>query len=143
MTIAGLEVEPGTKKMGFLNVGPYFPNKWTSIRSYVLIPFIVIKGNEDGPTLLQIAGTHPNEYAGIDATIKLCNSLKPEDLKGTYIGVPCVTTPGFPERTYVNPIDGKNIQDCYPGRTDGTITDLKKALDAALEKDVDISVLQQ
>jgi len=122
--IAGLKVEPGTKIRGFLRVGPYFYHKRAYIRRYVLIPFTVINGIEDGSVLVQTAGCHPTEYSGIDATIKLSNTIKPEDLNGIFIAVPCVNTPGFWERTYINPIDGKNIQGHYPGRTDGTITDL-------------------
>lgn len=122
--IAGLKVEPGTKRRGFLRVGPYFYHKRAYIRRYVLIPIMVIQGIKDGPTLVQTAGCHPTEYAGIDATIRLSNEIKPEELNGTFITVPCVNTPGFWERTYINPIDGKNIQGLYPGRTDGTISDL-------------------
>jgi hypothetical protein len=121
--VAGHTVKPGTKHRGFLRVGPYFFQKM-HIRNYVLIPFTVVRGAKDGPTLVQTAGCHPTEYSGIDATIRLSNSIKPEDLKGTFIGVPCVNVPGFYERTYINPIDEKNIQGIYPGRTDGTISDL-------------------
>jgi len=84
----------------------------------------VIRGAQAGPTLVQTAGCHPTEYAGIDATIRLCNTIKPDELRGTFIGVPCVNIPGFWQRTYVNPLDGKNIQERYPGRTDGTVSDL-------------------
>lgn len=122
--LAGLKVEPGTRHRDYLRVGPYFYHKRAYIRRYVLIPFTVIRGIKDGPTLVQTAGCHPTEYSGIDATIKLSNAIKPEDLKGTFVAVPCVNTPGFWERTYINPIDGKNIQGLYPGRTDGTISDL-------------------
>jgi len=105
-------------------VGPYFHHRRAYVRRYVLMPFTVIRGVEDGPALVQTAGCHPTEYSGIDATVRLSNEIKPEDLRGTFIAVPCVNTPGFWERTYINPIDGKNIQGRYPGRTDGTISDL-------------------
>jgi predicted deacylase len=123
LKIAGTTVKPGSKVRSYLRVGPYFYQKM-HIRNYLLIPFTVIRGVKEGPTLVQTAGCHPTEYAGIDATIRLSNSIKPEEVKGTYIGVPCVNVPGFYERTYINPIDEKNIQGLYPGRTDGTISDL-------------------
>ena len=123
MKIAGATVKPGSKVRSYLRVGPYFYQKM-HIRNYLLIPFTVIKGVKEGPTLVQTAGCHPTEYAGIDATIKLSNVIRPEELKGTYITVPCVNVPGFSERTYINPIDEKNIQGLYPGKTDGTISDL-------------------
>jgi predicted deacylase len=121
--IAGLSVEKGTRRRGLLRVGPYFQNKM-HIRNYLLIPFTVVRGASDGPTLAQIAGCHPTEYAGIDATIRLSMAIEPRNLRGTYVGVPCINVPGFWERTYINPIDDKNIQGLYPGRTDGTISDL-------------------
>jgi len=121
--IAGITVEKGTKKRGYLRVGPYFYHKRAYIRRFELIPLTIINGKEDGPTLVQTGGTHPTEYSGIDATMKLANLIKPEELKGTFIGVPCINTLGFYERTYINPIDGKNIQGLYPGKSDGTISD--------------------
>ena len=122
--IAGLEVKPGTKQRGYLRVGPYFYHKRAYIRKFELIPFTVIRGSKDGPVLVQTACTHPTEYAGLDATIRLSKDLKPEDLKGTFIGVPLINTLGFYERTYINPIDGKNIQGIYPGKADGTISEM-------------------
>jgi len=121
--IAGLMVEPGAKRRSYLRVGPYFYQKM-HIRHYILIPFTVVRGIKNGPTLVQTAGCHPTEYAGIDATVKLANAIRPEELKGTFIAVPCVNVPGFWDRTYIDPLDEKNIQSLYPGRTDGTISDL-------------------
>jgi hypothetical protein len=122
--VAGMKVEPGTRERGFLRVGPYFATRWEHQRRWIMIPFTAIRGTREGPTLTQVAGCHPTEYAGIDATVKLSNAINPEELRGTYVAVPCVNIPGFFERTYINPIDGKNIQGLYPGRTDGTISDL-------------------
>lgn len=121
--VAGLKVEPGTRQRGYLRAGPYFYHKRAYIRRYVLIPFTVVRGVKDGPTLVQTAGCHPTEYSGIDATIKLSNAINPEELTGTFIGVPCMNIPGFWDRSYINPIDGKNMQGLFPGRPDGTISE--------------------
>jgi predicted deacylase len=123
LKIAGANVKHGSKTRSYLRVGPYFYQKM-HIRHYVLIPFTVISGVREGPTLVITAGCHPTEYAGIDATIRLSNTITPENLDGTLITVPCVNVPGFLERTYINPLDEKNIQGLYPGRTDGTISEL-------------------
>jgi predicted deacylase len=123
LKIADVDVKPGKKYRSYLRVGPYFYQKM-HIRNYILIPFTVVRGIKDGPILAQLAGCHPTEYAGIDATINLSNAITPEDLKGTYITFPCINTPAFAERMYVNPIDEKNIQGLYPGRLDGSISDL-------------------
>lgn len=121
--VAEVKAKPGTRQRGYLRVGPYFYHKRAYIRRWVLIPFTVVRGVENGPTLVQTAGCHPTEYAGIDATIKLSNELDPKQLKGTYIGVPCMNVPAFWERTYINPIDGKNLQGLFPGRADGTVSE--------------------
>lgn len=122
--IAGLRIERSTKTRSYLRVGAYFSHNRAYVRSWVLIPFTIIRGDTDGPILTQLAGVHPTEYAGIDATIKLSNTIKPEDLKGTFIGVHCINVPGFFERAYINPIDGKNIQGNYPGKADGTLSEM-------------------
>jgi len=122
--IAGLKVEPGTKQKGSLRIGPYWLHPREYIRHYVLMPFTVIRGAKDGPMLVQTAGCHPTEYAGIDATIRLSNVVDAKELKGTFVTVPCVNVGGFFERTYLNPFDGRNIQGLYPGKADGTISDM-------------------
>jgi predicted deacylase len=126
LEIDGVRAEPGTRKRGCLKVGPYFYHRRAYIRRWVLIPFTITRGMQDGPTLAQTAGCHPTEYAGIDATIRLSNAIKPEDLRGTHITLPCMNIPTFFERGYINPIDGKNLSGLFPGRIDGdaTITDL-------------------
>lgn len=88
------------------------------------IPFTVIRGVRDGPTLCITAGVHGTEYAGIEAAIRLSKEVKPEDLKGMLTIVPVVNVPAFEERSYVCPIDGVNIQGSFPGKPDGTIAHL-------------------
>ena len=128
--IEGLDIESGSRGRGFLEAGPYFDNRagaTTKIRAFVHIPFTVIKGANEGPTLCVTAGTHPTEYAGIDAAIRLSNEVKPEKLKGRLIIVPVVNLPGFWERSYLSPIDGVDVCNSYRnkgGRRDGTIGEM-------------------
>lgn len=115
LEIGGLEVKKGSKIKGNLRIGPYFPHNISHMRRWVTIPFTVIRGIEDGPTLCVTAGTHPNECSGINAAIRLTREINPRELKGTLVVIPVVNTPGFWERAYINPIDGKNLQGLYPG----------------------------
>jgi len=93
--------------------------------SPIEIPITIINGSKDGPVLCVIAGEHANEYAGIEACIRLSRDLTPQDLAGTLILIPIVNVPGFQERSpYVNPIDKVNISDVWPGKPDGTITEI-------------------
>jgi predicted deacylase len=111
---------------------PCFPER-NPIRQYLLVPITVIRGFKDGATLVQTAGCHR-----IDATKKLWNSIKHEELAGSFTGVPCLNVPGSSQRTYITPLDGRNIQERYPGTTDGTISDLTAYVlfnDVALKSD--------
>jgi len=127
--IESLEVKPGSRGKGLLEAGPYFDNRagaTVKIRKYVRIPYYVIKGVEEGPTLCVTAGAHPTEYAGIDTAIRLSKEVSPKDLKGKLIVVPVVNVPGFWERSYVCPICGVDINDSYRkgGKSDGTIGEM-------------------
>jgi len=116
-SIAALEIEPGIKRSNFLKVGD-------RAASRVEVPFTVIRGSSDGPTLCITAGVHGTEYGGIGAAIRLSSQVEPKELRGTLIIVPIVNVPGFEARTYVCPIDDVNIQGSFPGKTDGTIAHL-------------------
>lgn len=116
-TIAGLEVKPGSKISSALSVG-------NRAASRVDVPFTIIRGARDGPTLCVTAGVHGTEYAGIEGAIRVASKVKPGDLRGTVIIVPVVNVPAFEARTYVCPIDGVNMQGSYPGKPDGTIAHL-------------------
>jgi uncharacterized protein len=94
--------------------------------SAIEVPVTVIHGFMPGPHLCVIAGEHANEYAGIEAAIRLGRETTPDHIKGTLTIVPVVNVPGFESRTpYVNPIDRVNVVKSWPGKpTGGTITDI-------------------
>jgi len=103
------------KKFGFFKIGQGI--------NIVEVPLVIINGCEEGPTLCLTAGTHGCEYAGIAAVIRVCSKINPTELRGKIIAVPVVNTPGFRQRTpYVNPVDKLNIAETYPGKTDGSMS---------------------
>jgi predicted deacylase len=88
-------------------------------------PYFTITGAHDGPTLCVIAGIHGAEYPPIDALIRFCRGLDPATLRGRVLGVPVVNLPAFRERTpFVCPRDGKNPNRVFPGKPDGTFTEV-------------------
>lgn len=109
----------GTKRKGFLNVSAM------SDGSPINIPVIVANGVKEGPVLCVNAGCHGDEYEGIEAVIKLAQAIKPEKLKGTFIGVPVVNVPSFATGLRVNPFDYEylDMNRIWPGREDGFITE--------------------
>jgi predicted deacylase len=104
-----------------LKVGPYFSNNLAKIRSFVFIPYTVITGSRDGPTLCITAGVHGTEYAGIGAAIRLTNEINSKELRGKLLIVPVVDPPAFQSRSYICPIDGVDIQGSWPGNPQGSI----------------------
>lgn len=87
-------------------------------------PFYVIAGEKEGPVLCITSGVHGTEYPGIGANLKLYQDITPQDLTGTIIGVPQCNFASFAAKVpFVNPIDGKNLNDTFPGNPEGTITE--------------------
>ena len=88
------------------------------------IPVTVIHGGRPGPVLALIAGNHGYEYPPILALQQLKPTIRPSTLAGTIIMVHCANMPSFLGRTvYFSPVDGKNLNRVYPGKTDGTVSD--------------------
>jgi predicted deacylase len=88
------------------------------------IPITTIKGCEKGPRLALIAGNHGYEYPPILALQKLRGAIDPSQLRGMVVMVHVANMPSFLGRTvYFSPVDGKNLNRCYPGKADGTISE--------------------
>jgi uncharacterized protein len=119
MNFEDLSFEPGKKVSGKVSVAQ------RSLSS-IDVPVTVIHGTQKGPHLCVIAGEHANEYAGIEAAIRLGREIAPGQIRGTLSLLPVVNVPGFENRTpYVNPIDRVNVVKSWPGKpTGGTLTDV-------------------
>ena len=89
------------------------------------LPYYVIAGEKDGPTVCITSGVHGTEYPGIGANLQLYASIDPTELSGTIIGAPICNYASFTQRVpFVNPLDQKNLNDTFPGCADGTITEI-------------------
>lgn len=87
----------------------------------VKLPVILVNGKQPGATLVVTAGVHGAEYAGIAAALRLGQELSADELQGQAIVLPVVNTSAFWSRSvYVSPLDGKNLNRVFPGRRDGT-----------------------
>ena len=118
LDICDTQVEPGTKKFFSITVAH-------RSASEIKIPVTVVNGARDGPLLGVIAGEHGCEYPGIMTAIKLSREMSPEKLSGGLIILPIVNVPSFENRTmWVNPIDQDRLWDKYPGKVDGTISQI-------------------
>ena len=104
----------GTKVRGYLEV----PG------TQVEIPYTDVRGAADGPTLLLSGGVHGGEYPGIAAAIEVASRLDPQELHGRVIVLHLTNPPAFwGKMQYWNPLDGKNLNRCFPGDPEGSASE--------------------
>lgn len=88
------------------------------------LPISIIKGKGEGPVFTIVAGVHGFEYAPIVATQALMNEIDLEQLNGTIVVIPIANTASFFTRTpFINPQDKKNLNNAFPGKANGSITE--------------------
>ena len=95
----------------------------TSGWGVVEIPIYVVK-NGIGPTLLLTGGVHGDEYEGQIAISRLAHNLKPEEIQGRLILMPVVNVPAALNSTRTSPIDGRDLNRCFPGNPNGTFSEM-------------------
>lgn len=126
--VGPLTAAPGTTVSGTLDV-PAGPSD-----AGTTIPITVIHGTAPGPILALVAGIHGMEYVPILALQRAQATIDPATIRGTIILVHVANVPSFLRRTiYYSPIDGKNLNRVFPGRSDGTVSD---RIAAVLTRDV-------
>ena len=112
----------------------------TSGWGIVEIPIIVVK-NGSGPTVLFTGGVHGDEYEGPIALSELGRELKPDEVQGRVIILPAVNMPAVLANTRLSPVDGHDINRCFPGDPRGSFSQmLAHYLDAVILPLADISV---
>jgi N-alpha-acetyl-L-2,4-diaminobutyrate deacetylase len=87
----------------------------------IMIPITVIR-NGEGPTALLTGANHGDEYEGPIALQSLAWDLAPEAIRGRVILVPYMNQPAFAAARRTSPLDGVNLNRCFPGAPDGTPT---------------------
>jgi predicted deacylase len=112
----------------------------TSGWGVVEIPIYVFK-NGKGPTLLLTGGVHGDEYEGQIAISRLAQTLDVKKLKGRLILIPAVNIPAALNATRLSPIDGRDMNRCFPGDPKGTFSQmLAHFIDSKVLPHVDVSV---
>lgn len=90
----------------------------------IQLPVAIIKGQKEGPVFTIIAGVHGYEYPPIIATQALLKEIDPSKLTGTLVIIPIANKGSFYTRTpFINPQDNKNLNNAFPGKKDGSITE--------------------
>ncbi|MGE0718336.1 MAG: succinylglutamate desuccinylase/aspartoacylase family protein [Alphaproteobacteria bacterium] len=107
------------RQVGFLHL-PWSPHgdAWGSIP----IPVAVIR-NGEGPTVVLMGGNHGDEYEGPIVLGRLIRDLDPGRVRGRLIFLPAINLPAVRAGARVSPVDGKNLNRCFPGDPQGSATD--------------------
>ena len=117
---ANVDYERPGKQLGHLHV-PYSYNLggWANL----MVPVMVLN-NGPGRTALVMAGNHGDEYPGQVAILKLMRALEPERIRGRVILIPALNVPASKAATRLSPLDGRNLNRSFPGRADGSVTEM-------------------
>lgn len=84
------------------------------------IPVTVVRGTEPGPTLNITAAVHGDEINGIAIVRRLLDTLEPDMVRGTVIGVPVVNRFGFQSQERYLP-DRRDLNRFFPGDRHGSM----------------------
>lgn len=76
-----------------------------------------------GPTVLLTGATHGDEYEGPLALAEMIRDLPIEDVRGRLIIIPTLNAPAALAGLRNSPIDGKNLNRCFPGQAAGSATE--------------------
>jgi predicted deacylase len=114
--IGDVKVEPGKKGNGWIRMAKTYYGE-------LKVPVMIANGCEDGKTLFLCSGVHGTEYAGIDAILRLMESLDVSKLKGRVLAIPFLNVPAFESITRDGPFDSLNLNRIFPGKRDGFITE--------------------
>jgi len=108
---------PGEKKCYVLEL-------FETVGRQLTVEVLAVKGHRPGSVLLAAAGVHGDEYEGIFAVRRLFEELKPEEMSGTFLGIPVCNTLAFENLSRETPVyaDGLNLAREFPGNPSGSYT---------------------
>lgn len=108
------------KQLGFLRL-PHSVHR--SAYGWIPIPIASIR-NGDGPTVLIMAGNHGDEYEGQVIVSELIRKLDASMIAGQVILLPMANFPAAQIGKRTSPLDNGNLNRSFPGKADGTPTEV-------------------
>ena len=117
LSVAGVEVQPGTRARGYLTgLRGVHPRRSPS-------PGSPSTASSPDPTLCVLGGVHSLESTPIEGLFRIIDELDPSTMMGRLIIVPFVNSTGFNARApYDNPWDHLNQNRVWPGDPEGPLT---------------------
>ncbi|NDC29160.1 MAG: succinylglutamate desuccinylase, partial [Crocinitomicaceae bacterium] len=114
LIILGEEIRPGKSYQLNLDVAKLHT------RTPILVPVIVNRAKEDGPTVLLMAGMHGDEINGIEIVRRFIYKKLNIPTKGTIICLPVFNIFGFLNVRRELP-DGRDLNRSFPGSSKGSL----------------------
>lgn len=115
-----IDLEAQGEHVGFARL-PHSVNR--SAYGWLPIPIVSIK-NGTGKRVLLLAGSHGDEYEGQVALTRLVHAFEAEQIQGQLIILPMTNYPAALAGTRTSPLDDGNLNRLYPGRADGTPSEM-------------------
>ena len=114
MVILGKEILPGKGAQLNLDVARLHT------RTPILVPVIVERAKEDGPTVLLMAGLHGDEINGVEIIRRFLRKKLHKPTRGTIICLPVFNIFGFLNIKRELP-DGRDLNRSFPGSAKGSL----------------------
>lgn len=84
------------------------------------MPVFVLHGVRRGPQLCAVAGIHGDELNGVEIVRHATDQIRPDQLAGTFIGLPIVNIHGFRRGSRYLP-DRRDLNRYFPGDPQGSL----------------------
>jgi predicted deacylase len=114
MVVLGKEILPGKGAQLNLDVARLHT------RTPILVPVIVERAKEDGPTVLLMAGLHGDEINGVEIIRRFLRKKLHKPTRGTIICLPVFNIFGFLNIKRELP-DGRDLNRSFPGSAKGSL----------------------
>lgn len=111
--IGGVKAQKGERVIGFLEAGKMANG------CILKMPFIIVNGKEEGPTLWLNGAVHGNELNGCIAIRKVAFDIEPDKIKGSLICTPVCNLAAFQARHKLSNFDYLDLDQQFPGNPNG------------------------
>jgi uncharacterized protein len=110
---SGVTATPGTKASGYLKVAEHPDGSDESL------PFVIVNGLEEGPSLWLTACEHGDEVLAAASVVEFVASLDPKTVRGKLIAFPALVSTAFNIKHRFSPIDSYDFSRAWPGFKNG------------------------
>ncbi|WP_419695448.1 M14 family metallopeptidase [Mesorhizobium muleiense] len=108
-----LALKPGERASGRLGMGTMASGQTIDL------PYLVMRGMQDGPCLWLNGAVHGDEINGVLAALDFYRALDPSQMRGRVVVTPVSNPLGFDARRKRVPQDELDLDQSFPGRADG------------------------